>query len=176
MNLSSKKIQDQILDMMSRDRKEHKVASKNGNWSKWKEIAKANTRNLKKLVAKHGWPTISKVGKRASRAAWFVTQHSDADFDFQRDMLMAIKKAAGVNPKDVLKENLAFLEDRVLVNSGKKQLYGSQFYVNKKGELVPRPISNRKNLDERRREYNLPPFSEYVESAKEYSKKSKKKQ
>lgn len=167
-------MQDQMRDMMSRDRKEHKLANKSGDWSKWTEIAKANTKNLKKLVARHGWPAISMVGKTASRAAWFITQHSDADSKFQSDVLMMMKNIANANPKDILKENLAFLEDRVLVNAGKKQLYGSQFYVNKKGELVPRPISNPKHLEERRREHNLPPFSEYVESAREYRKNKKR--
>jgi hypothetical protein len=47
-----------------------------------------------------------------------------------------------------------------LVNEGKKQLFGTQFYKNKKCIFRPRPIRDMKNLDKRRKKYGLPPFSD----------------
>lgn len=166
-----KRWQDQIKYLVKADRKEHTIATKSGDWTQWKERARENAMILKKIVRKHGWPTVSTVGKRVSHDAWFIAQHSDADQDFQQTVLKAMKDSFAKNQKDVLKENIAFLEDRVLVNRGRKQLYGSQFYVNKKGELVPRPIRDLARLDQRRKDYHLPPFNEYLESAKEYSSK-----
>ena len=79
-----------------------------------------------------------------------------------------MKKIYKNNPQDISKTNIAYLKDRVLVNNGKKQLFGTQFYTNKKGIFGPRPIKDIKNLNKRRKEYGLPPFSEYKKLIKSY--------
>lgn len=48
-----------------------------------------------------------------------------------------------------------------MVNQGKKQKYGTQFYLNKNGELIPRPIYDKKNLNKRRRKVGLENFTRY---------------
>jgi len=55
---------------------------------------------------------------------------------------------------------VAYIEDRVLVAEGKKQLYGTQFTVHD-GKLVPQPIEDEENLDRRRAGVGLEPFAEY---------------
>jgi hypothetical protein len=94
---------------------------------------------LKKIIKEIGWPVISKVGKEASQAAWLVAQHADHDVKFQEYCLNLMKNASD---GDVLKKQIAYLTDRILVNTGKKQLYGTQFYLNKKGVYGPRPIKD----------------------------------
>ncbi|MEW6170839.1 MAG: DUF6624 domain-containing protein, partial [Candidatus Omnitrophota bacterium] len=74
-------------------------------------------------------------------------------------------------PTDIQKENIAYLKDRILINEGKKQLFGTQFYFNKKKKLIPYSISNPKNLDKRRKEYGLPPFKNFLIMADDYNKK-----
>ena len=50
--------------------------------------------------------------------------------------------------------------DRVRVNAGQPQLYGTQFTVTD-GELGPSLIEDRERLDERRAEAGLEPFADY---------------
>jgi hypothetical protein len=68
---------------------------------------------------------------------------------------------------EVSRQDLAYLTDRVLVNDGKKQRYGTQMGMN----FEPQPIEDAGNVDQRRAEVGLPPLAEYVKLAREqYSK------
>jgi len=49
----------------------------------------------------------------------------------------------------------AYLEDRVRVNRGKPQLYGTQFRLNKKRVLVMWPVQNRIRLVQNRIRLNI---------------------
>lgn len=122
-------------------------------------LAKRNTERLKEIVKQFGWPTISLVGPQASNSAWLLIQHADHNLKFQKYCLHLIREAAKIG--DVLKENVAYLTDRVLINSGKPQLYGTQFY-NHKGKLLPKPIKDPDKLDVRRKQMGLQPFIIYT--------------
>jgi hypothetical protein len=56
--------------------------------------------------------------------------------------------------------DVAMLVDRVLVQEGKHQRYGTQFSI-EDGELVMDPVEDEEGLDERRRQMQLPPMEEY---------------
>ncbi len=112
---------------------------------------------MKVIVAKYGWPLKSMVGGDGGTAAFLLAQHADRDPKFQRRCLDLMAKA----PKgEVASQNLAYLTDRVLVNEGKKQLYGTQFW-SVQGTMLPRPIEAEGELDQRRKAVGLSPMSEY---------------
>ena len=52
---------------------------------------------------------------------------------------------------------IPFLTDRILLNEGKKQLYGTQYEFDQQGNIIPRPIDSVTKVDERRGEYGLIP-------------------
>jgi hypothetical protein len=58
--------------------------------------------------------------------------------------------------------DIAYLTDRVLVNTGKPQVYGTQFQ-SEGGIRKPRPIRDPENVDERRNEMGLTTLAEYTE-------------
>lgn len=118
---------------------------------------KKNTKRLEKIINKIGWPTVGKVGKEASYAAWLIAQHSDWDVAFQERCLRLILE----EKNDVLQSNIAYLTDRVAVNRKKPQVYGTQFYKNTKGAMVPHPIRNAAGLSIRREKMGLEPFVVY---------------
>ena len=67
---------------------------------------------------------------------------------------------------DVSKIDIAYLEDRVRVNTGRGQIYGTQFREtrNEEGIVVayePKPIEDIEHLDDRRISVGLEPFEEY---------------
>jgi hypothetical protein len=122
-----------------------------------KKIDKENKEKLQKIIKKIGWPTIAKVGEEASYAAWLVVQHADHDIAFQEECLKLMLESK----EDVLPGNIAYLMDRVAVNKGELQIYGTQFYRNEDGQIIPRPIKDIKNLNSRRKEMGLEGFSVY---------------
>ena len=118
-----------------------------------------HTARLKEIVKKYGWPTNSMVGTEGALAAFLLAQHADADPAFQGRCLDLMKAAP---EGEVSKNDLAYLTDRVLVNTGKKQLYGTQFMI-VNGQRVPQPIADEANLDRRRAEAGMITMKEYRE-------------
>jgi hypothetical protein len=150
------------------DQQMRKRGVKTGRFDKG--IDKENTKELKNIVKKYEWPTISMVGKKASFNAWLLVQHADLDINFQKRVLKLMNDVFKKNPKDVEKRNIAYLTDRVLVREKKKQMYGTQFY-RKGNKLVPRPIVDMKDLDKRRNAINPEPFSTYKKQMETRNKK-----
>lgn len=135
------------------------------------EMDQRHLLKLKKIVDNFGWPSISLVGEEAADKMWLLVQHCDSDVVFQRKCLRLLNDA--VNKKEALKHHLAYLTDRILVNEGKPQLYGTQILI-MKGQVIPRPIEDMANLDKRRKEMGLEPFSEYATKVKEVYVNQKK--
>ena len=65
--------------------------------------------------------------------------------------------------------------DRIRVNSGQQQIFGTQFYKDKNGQFGPRPIEDFENLEERRREFGLGSFSEYEQLMHEKNRETEEK-
>ena len=126
-----------------------------------------NTARMKDVVAEIGWPTISKVGKEIASNAWCLVQHADHDVGFQKHCLSLMKEQS---ESEVLPADVAYLEDRVRVNSEQLQIYGTQLQeIN--GEDMPREIEDREHVDERRRAVGLNTMAEYLEHFREKYKK-----
>lgn len=127
-------------------------------------IDQNNTARMKDIIDQIGWPTISKVGKAASNMAWLLVQHADHDPVFQEKCLDMLKK---VDENDVNKSNIAYLEDRVRVNTGRPTLYGTQFFQTSEGGFGPREIEDNENLNKRRAKMGLESFEEYEQKMRE---------
>ena len=123
------------------------------------EVDRRNTTLMKELVDKIGWPTIPLVGSDGARSAWLLVQHADHDVEWQEYslQLMEAHRATG----QVSRADIAYLTDRVLVNQGKSQVYGTQFH-SVGGVRKPRPIQNLEHVEERRKEMGLTTLEEYT--------------
>lgn len=158
--VKNKSLAKLISDMAKMDQLERRrVGKKQKLYSGLAKSDMARSRQMKRIVNKYGWPTKKIVGKRSSHFAWLLVQHADNDVRFQEYCLKLIKET-GRNDK-VTKRQVAFLTDRVLVNKGKSQVYGTQFYADKDGKIIPRPIFNLSHLDDRRKIMDLRSFKEY---------------
>lgn len=122
-----------------------------------------NREYLRGIVKQHGWPGRSLVGEHSAHAAWLVAQHSDEDPAFQKQCLKLMSAAPD---GEVSRVDLAFLTDRVLINAGKKQRYGTQF-KQVGWRFVPEPMDDWKKVDERRRKIGLPPLAQYAREMQE---------
>lgn len=114
---------------------------------------------LETIIAQHGWPTISLVGKEASNSAFLILQH--ADLSYQKKYFSLVKEAA--DKDEARKSDVAMLEDRILMREGKKQIYGSQLRTNEQTQkLEVYPIEDEENVDKRRAAVGLMPMKEYL--------------
>jgi len=129
---------------------------------KYGDIDEINTKKLKKIINKIGWPTISKISPEADHNAWLIVQHS-SDLKFQKYCLSLIEEA--VKTRDTKLSNYAYLKDRILLHEGKKQLFGTQCKRDKDGKLILCPIEDIENVNQRRKEYEVRPYdvNEYLE-------------
>ncbi|HAS39930.1 MAG TPA: hypothetical protein DCS93_05595 [Microscillaceae bacterium] len=117
-----------------------------------KQVDEKNLRQVTALLDKYGWLPYSKVGEMAGNAQFLVIQH--ANLKMMQKYLPQMKKMAAKN--EASKYNVALMEDRVLMNLGKKQIYGSQARsLFKKGATQSRlfiwPIEDVQNVNKRRK-------------------------
>lgn len=118
------------------------------------------TEALKAIVAKHGWPGKSLVGKDGAHAAWQIAQHSP-DVTFQKQCLEKLELAVTQGEAQAVEH--AYLYDRVAVNAGKPQRWGTQVDAKTK----PFPIEDPARVDERRKAIGLPTMAEYEKFLRE---------
>ena len=116
---------------------------------------------LKKLFKEYGFLGIEEVGKQGSSNFWLMMQHCDNDPKFQEEVLSEMKKH--IERKNANPSNYAYLIDRVNVNTGKPQVYGTQMKLNQEGSSYePKPVIEPKNLNKRREEVGLSTIEEYI--------------
>lgn len=121
-----------------------------------RRVTVRNADRLAQIIDEYGWPTAALVGEEAARRAWLVAQHADRRLDLQRRALELMTGSRG-NPTQ-----LAMLRDRLLVNEGRPQIYGTQIAGVVDGAPVPWPCEDPDRMDERRAEVGLEPFAAHV--------------
>ena len=111
------------------------------------------------ILYTYGWLGPDKVGFLGTQTLFLVIQH--ARLEIQEKYLPMMRQA--VKEGKVLARDLAFLEDRVALRQGKKQLYGSQTWLDRSdGKLSVQPVEDPENLDKRRAAVWLEPMSVYL--------------
>lgn len=133
------------------------------DWSNPDEVSvdEINRNRLKSIFEEHGFPSRALIGKDAMQGIFLIIQHADGDKAWQKQQLPNLKEAALSG--DVPKQNYTYLFDRIKVNNGEPQRYGSQFAnVNReKGIAILRETEDLQNLDKRRREMDMMPIDLY---------------
>lgn len=117
-----------------------------------------NTAFLKGILKSSGWPKTSEVGKETAMAAWLIVQHSP-DKAFRRHCLELMQEV----PNEVEPQNLARTIDRVRIEEGQKQYFGTHFMKDEDGSWIPMPIEDEEHVEERRTKYGLPTLEEKVQ-------------
>jgi hypothetical protein len=117
----------------------------------WRRLTATHADRLTGILDEHGWPDW---GPEAAYAAWKIAQHADRQLDVQRRVLALIEDAAepGVGAREI-----AMLRDRVLVNEGRDQIYGTQVAGVVDGKPVLWPCADPDGLAARRAGVGLPP-------------------
>lgn len=122
----------------------------------FKEFVTVDHENLEiviSIIEKCGMPTLKDVNELEMSAIWFVFQHAIPKY--RKEYFPLIKQA--VNNGDLTKENYALMKDRILMDEGKPQIYGSQI---KNGKLYK--LKDPESVNSRRKEMNMRPIQEYL--------------
>jgi hypothetical protein len=106
------------------------------------------------IVNQCGFPDLELLGKKGLQTFWLMIQHNKAPL--MAHYYLEIKRL--VKEGDLHEETLALTTDRLLMNNGYLQVYGSQLL---NGELYP--IENAETVDERRDSLGLESLEEYLE-------------
>jgi hypothetical protein len=114
---------------------------------------------LRKLVSDSGIPTVAQVGESGVHWAWLLVQHATEDPAFQLSVqpIFAQRQAAGELPAD----DLARLTDRVLVEAGKPQRFGTQFDWYS-GRFKPKGVVDMAEIEANRRQLGLMSLKDYA--------------
>ena len=129
LKIIDQEVQQNLLKSNSENRKEFEKIKN--------ETFFRNCGILKNIISTYGFPNFDKVGELSSFNFWLCVQHCDKDLKFQKKVLKLMKKE--LKNKKVNSENYAYLKDRVNINSGKAQVYGTQVeYQNRKQKIENR--------------------------------------
>jgi VWFA-related protein len=110
------------------------------------------------VLKEFGWPGADIAGADGASAAFYLLRNSSSA-GMQRDLLPVV--VAATKKGDISRAEFASYFDRLRLNYGLKQLFGTQATVSG-GFLVLYPVEGQEYVDERRRQYGLPPLAEYV--------------
>ncbi len=145
-------LRDELLQLLEDDQAERLEGADFGGDA-------PRTERLAEIIDEHGWPGYSLVGEEAEDAAWAIAQHSDHDVEFQQYALHHLVVAAEAD--DASPGNVAYLTDRVAVNLGEPQVYGTQVACGEDGPAPVVPIAEEASVDDRRADASLPPLADY---------------
>ena len=115
------------------------------------------------ILDNDGWP--SNLSDKANRAIWIVIDHSDLTSRSKYLSFVRAKADEGILDKS----DYAMLNDRVLMEEGKPQVYGTQIKMaatfdgeDMAMQLYLWPVENPDALDSLRRSVGLSPIEEYL--------------
>ena len=122
------------------------------------KYAKEDHRNQElviSIIEKCGMPTLKEVDQKQMDAIWLGLQHSTKEI--RKKYFPQVEKA--VKNGDLSKGQYALMKDRMLMDEGKPQIYGSQI---KNGKLYK--LENPENVNKRRKEMGMEPIEDYLKN------------
>ena len=133
-------------------------------FTKLRVVDASNMKKIEAIISQHGYPGKSLVGEPTNEAAWYVIQHSQ-----RIEHYFPLIEEAG--KKNELPFTLvAKMQDRLLVQQGREQLYGTQGQcdvpkgtatASQKPDCYIWPIADPAHVNERRKQAG---FTDTVEA------------
>lgn len=167
-NKDIRKIQQNIIRLWREDQSARGVyvalqTSDETGYQYWaSRLASAHTAQIDGISQKYiesvmeqfGWIDSKRFGKTVSNHAWLLVQHADHNPEFQAMALKLMEpylESGGIN-----RSNYAYLFDRVAVNTGMKQRFGTQpDWICVDGEMQLQPLEDPKNVNKRRKKMGM---------------------
>lgn len=153
---------DQLAAWNSNPPEEFKELSLEQWKAKKDSIYRSNQKRAAVIFKNIGFPGYDIAGLNGSADFWAIVQHSDFNPQFQKMVLDAM--LIEVQKQNASNRQYALLTDRVNINTGKKQVYGTQLEYNVfTGKAKSLATIDPENLNIRREEVGLEPIEIYLE-------------
>lgn len=167
--IDSLKIEDQMFRNLAREIKNNNPNDTIRLKEAYAEMRKVDSLvqiEVKQIYNKYGFPGEDRVGVVSCHNFWLLIQHCDSDPAFQEEVLESM--LIEVNRENASGRDYAYLLDRVRVNSGEKQVYGTQMELSADStSFIPKPLIEPEQLDERRKSMGLGEIKYYIETMNE---------
>ena len=124
-------------------------------------VDKENLHKVINILNQCGMPNWEQVPRYQFSTIWLVLQHSSKEV---RKTYFPILKQSAENG-DLRKKDIAMMEDRMMMDENKPQIYGTQVY--RKSNSEPWKLYNLKDperVNKRRKEVGLGPIEQYLEN------------
>jgi VWFA-related protein len=163
--IPDQKLKDDLLKLSSKTEKlisdsvEQGRAS-DGSRKRISETTEQNNVRLCRILKESGWPRAAAVGAEGVAAALFLLRNARQP-QMQVELFPLVEAAVGKG--EVEKAELALLVDRIRVDSGNRQLFGTHVKLID-GFLVLVPIEAEAQVDVRRKQFGLMPLAEQFRS------------
>lgn len=133
-------------------------------WNLFKDSVYAtHEKRAKEILYEYGFVGFDLAGEGGSSKFWSIVQHSDHNPDFQLEFLKKMKTEVDKGNAD--SKNYGLLVDRVRLNTGEAQIYGTQVAYNMEiCQAYPRKLADSINVNKRRKKIGLEPLVEYLNS------------
>lgn len=116
-----------------------------------------NAARLRELIAQFGWPAEEIAGEDGAKAAWLIAQHAIGEPAFQREALASLQRCAAQGR--VPAWQAAYLEDRIAMQEGRPQRYGTQWMDDPTdGQVRPWPLADAARVNQLRASVGLGPM------------------
>lgn len=128
-------------------------------WSAVSMVDSIHTARVTEILDQYGWLGLSQIGREANTTLWLIIQHSTPEImekylPLMRESVMNGESQGG---------QYGMLVDRVLMNQGKPQRYGSQIVQDgNTGAYKLYELENPETVDLRRDSIGLGSLQEYV--------------
>ena len=137
-------------------------------WNSFKDsVFNSNQKRIEILFNQYGFLGYDLVGERGSSIFWTLVQHLDHTPAFQKRVLAKMKiEVLNGNAKP---SDYGYLVDRVQINTGKQQVYGTQVDYNwKKCQAYPINLKDSIHVNNRRNQIGLAPLEVYLNEMSQF--------
>lgn len=131
-------------------------------WKSFKDsVYKTHQKRAKEILYEFGFVGFDLAGEKGSTYFWIIVQHSDHNPEFQSEVLKKMKIEVDKGNAD--SRNYGLLVDRVKLNTGEAQIYGTQVDYNMEiCQAYPKKLADSINVNKRRKEIGLEPLEVYL--------------
>lgn len=131
-------------------------------WNAFKDsVFTIHQKRIQQIFDAHGFVGFDLAGEEGSQNFWLMVQHSDHNPDFQKEVLEKMKTE--VDKGNATPANYGLLVDRVKLNTGEAQIYGTQVGYNLDiAQAFPKNLADSSTVNQRRKSIGLEPLEKYL--------------
>jgi len=124
-----------IDSLYAADQSTAKIRPADSAAAAYQRVTRTNFSTVRRILDTYGYPNYDLVGEESSKHYFLLVQHSDFDLNFQQRVLKIMRRE--VNNKKASGQQYAFLVDRIAINQGKPQVYGTQVLMSGNTKTKP---------------------------------------